>query len=369
MKIGLRVSGLFGLLALCACLSVRAEDKLILIKNNQVISGRIVKEDIENIQIELKGQGSVSYKPSEVLDIEWGITDPIDFRDGYNSFKKGAYGRAADTFGGLLKDEESMKTFPPQAKAYLNYIYAESLYRAEKPQDAMAAFEKFMNEFKTSSFTTAAVGSMVDCAIMTGDFGKVPALLGQLRQQGGEQGAQADYLEGKMLLAQKKPKDADQRFSKAAAAATTASTRGLALMGQARVAVANADLTKARDLAQKALTANPPRVVAAEAHLVIGDAIVAEVDAKKPTGDELVNAYLDALLAYLRVPLLYDGDRATEPRAMYQAGDVLKRMSKLPNRGADRIRAITVFTKLTQDGRYRGTEYAAKAAEALKTFR
>jgi len=369
MKMGLRVSVLVATLAVVAGFQVRAEDKLTLVKNNTVISGRILKEDIENIQIEQKGQGSVSYRPSEVLDIEWGITDPPDFRDGYRSFKGGAYNRAADTFASLIKDEESMKAFPPQAKGYLNYIHAESLYRAEKPQEAMAAFDKFMKEFATSSFTSAAVASMVDCAIITGDYGKVPPLLGQLRQQGGEQQALAEYLEGKMLLAQKKTKEADARFGKAVAASNSPSTRGLALMGQASVAVQSADLTKARDLAQKALTANPPRNVAAAAHIVIGDAIVAEVDAKKLTGEELINAYLDALLAYMRVPLLYDGDRATEPKAMYQAGDVLKRMSKLPNRGADRQRAITILTKLSQDSRYRGSEYAAKAGEALKSFR
>ena len=45
--------------------------------------------------------------------------------------------------------------------------------------------------------------------------------------------------------------------------------KGLALMGQAKCAIAESNLPKARDLAQKALASNPTPSVAGAAHLCV----------------------------------------------------------------------------------------------------
>src|SRR5208283_5727538 len=95
--------------------------------------------------------------------------------------------------------------------------------------------------------------------------------------------------------------------------------KGMALMGQAECAVSLGKLTDARDKAQKALASNPPASVSAAAHLVIGEALLAEIDTQKPIGGELENKLVDAVLEFLRVHLLYPGDRATEPKAIFKA--------------------------------------------------
>lgn len=352
----------------------RAEDTVTLHKNGEKLTGRIKSENIEAIEVEIKDpkspQGGAIRKllPGEVAEIEWGISTQ-EWRDGFRAFRAGAYSRAADNFSGILTDKETLDTFRAEAKPYLQYMYAESLFRAEKSAEAVKEFEKFMADYKSSTYSTAAVGSLVDASVQSGDFGKVPNLLADLRKMGGEQKAMADYYEGKMMLAQKKVPAAEQKFGAAASGSSVPSTKGMALMGQAQCAVENKDVAKARDLAQRALGTNPPRNVAGAAHLVIGETLLAEVDAQKPTGDELVNKLMDALLAYMRVHLQYDGDRSTEPRAMYRAGECLQRLSKLPNRGADRQRSITMYSRLTADPRYRNTEDSKKAADAIRTFK
>ena len=358
-----------------ARLGLAADDKVTLFRNGEVVSGRIKKEDMESVEMEIRdprGPGAVMRKftPGEVAEMEWEITDPAcaaDWREGVNAYKKGSYSKAAGSFGTIIADKEVEKAFRPEAKPCLYYLYAESLYRAEKTSEATPAFEAFMKDYQNSSYMPLAVGSMVDSAITEGKYEKVPKMLADLRRLGAEQKAFADYYEGKLLRAKKDPAGADKKFADAAAGSSVPATKGMALMGQASCAVDQNNPAKARELAQKALASNPPTSVAGAAHLVIGDAILAEIDAKKPGGDALQNMLLDAVLEYLRVHLQYGGDRNTEPKALFKAGECLQILAKkFPQRGIDRQRAITMFSKLKEDPKYRATDWAKQADEALK---
>jgi hypothetical protein len=264
----------------------------------------------------------------------------------------------------IVGDKEEFDKLRGEVKPALYYYTAESLYRGGKPTEAVPLFEKLMKEFQNSYYIPMAVASLVDAAILTKDFSKVPPLLEQLRKMGGEQKALADYYEGQMLMAQNKVKPADEKFGQAATGGTSATTKGMALMGQAKCAIADNTLSKARDLAQRALAAGAPAAVAGAAHLVIGDAIMAEVD--KASGEALQTKLMDALLEYMRVLEQYRSDVDSEGQAALHAGDCLVKLSKTKGHEADVHRAVYMYTKLTTDSRYRNTRWAPMAAEALK---
>lgn len=354
--------------------ALRAEnDRVTKAARGEVIEGTVKKADLGGVEIEVKDKrtnmsATVALGAAEISDIEWDVGMP-EWRAGMSAFDSASYTQAAQHFQGILTEPEDLQKVRGAAKPALYYYAAESLYRSGKLADAMPVFEKLMNEYKTSYYVPRAVGSIVDAAIQTKEFAKVPPLLSQLRQLGGEQKPLADYYEGQMWMAQGKITEAQKLFLAAAGSSNVPATKGMALMGQAQCAIAANSHAKGRDLALRALAAGPPPSVAGAAHLTIGDALLAEVDAQKPVGQELQNKLMDALLEYMRVIEQYRGDPRTEPQAMLRAGDCLVRLGTLPNRGADRFRALYMYNKLTNDPRYRASRWAAQAAEAVKNLR
>ena len=367
------IRGSMALVLGCAALSASlraADDRVTLFKNNEVRIGRVKSATMEGIQLEMldpktRQPLNMVLQLAEVSAIEWDAGDP-EFRTGYSNFEGKNYPDAARSFMSILSDKEEYDKMRGEVKPALLYFCAESLYRGGKPAEAVPIFEKLMNEFKNSFYVPLAVGSLVDASILAKDFAKVPPLLAQLRTLGTEQKALADYYEGQLLFAQGKTKPADEKFGQAAAGAASATTKGMSLMGQAKCAIADNNLTKARDLAQRALAAGAPAAVAGAAHLVIGDAIVAEIDAQKVTGDAMQTKLMDALLEYMRVQEQYRGDVDSEAQAILHSGDCLMKLSKFKDRGADVHRAVYMYTKLISDSRYRNTRWAPMAAEAMK---
>lgn len=368
------VHGSLKLVLGCAVLAASlhaADDKVTLFKGNEVRIGRVKAANLDGIQLEMKDPKTqqvlnMVLQPAEVAGIEWDANDP-EFRSGYANFEGKNYPDAARSFMSILSDKEEFDKLRGEIKPALYYFSAESLYRGGKPGEAVPLFEKLMNDYKTSFYVPLAVGSLVDASILAKNFAKVPPLLQQLRTLGGEQKALADYYEGQLLFAQNKNKPADEKFSQAVAGAASATTKGMALMGQAKCAINDNNLAKARDLAQRALAAGAPPTVAGAAHLVIGEAILAEVEAQKTSGDALQTKLMDALLEFMRVQEQYRGDVDSEAQATLRAGDCLVKLSKFKDRGADVHRAVFMYTKLTSDTRYRNTRWAPMAAEAMKT--
>lgn len=342
------------------------DDKVTLVKKNETVAGKITKDDREGLELELKGGAKQTFKSSEIADIEWDIAEE-GFHEGAAEFRKGSYDRAADSFGGIVTQADSLKRVRPVAQPYLFYMYAESLYRSGKAADAYAAYQKLIDTFKTSRYAPFALSNMADAAIQAKAFDKLPALLKQLADGGGEQKALADYYEGEALTAQGKPKEAIAKYMSAAAGAG-GKTKAMALVGQAKAQAAAGDLPRAKDLAQQALSQNPPERMASRAHALIGDAILAEVESKKLGGTQLQDALLDAILEYMRVQNQYASDAATEGYALLKIGECFKRLSKLPAReqSDDAERAKSTFVKLSSDRRFAGSELANKAFKHLE---
>ena len=361
-------------LLLCGAIRTASaiEDKITLYKNNEVLSAHVKKDDSSGVEILIQG-GARTLPPQEVADIEWDVNDP-DWVSAVAAYKQGSYSNAAQHLQEILGEKVRVDAIRVEVRPYLYYLTADCLYRGGKIADAVPLFEKFINDFKNSRYVPTAIGSLVDAAIRSGDkaaLEKVSSLLGPLQSQGGEQKAQADYLEGRILLAQGKPDKAESKFVSAASGTVVPDARGMALMGQADCAILAANLSKARDLAQKALMASPTPGVSGAAHMIIGDALMAEIEAQKAGGDVLEGKLLDALLEYMRVTEQYRGDPRTEPKALFKAGECLRLLAERlqATHGGDRQRAMAMYSRLTNESRYRNSPWAAEAEKAMAKFK
>jgi tetratricopeptide (TPR) repeat protein len=354
-------------------LAAHAEaDKVTLVKGKEVVSGKITKDDRDGLEIEIRDRANSGAKrtltSNEILDVEWDLADQ-DAADGLRQFKDGKYGQAAESLAGIVGQKEAMDRMRPVARPFLVYAFAESLMHSGRAAQAYPVYQFLTENYKTSRYAPMALSSMAAAAVQAKQFDKLPPLLAQLREAGGDQKQRADLLEADALLMQGKAKEALARYTSAAAGG--AAIRAQALAGQARAYAASGDLAKARDAAQATLAANPTPDVAADAHVIIGDALMADIDAKKPAGAALVDALLDAALEYLRVQNQYAASADSEGHALLKAGECFQRLSTLPTRASadDRERAVALYGRLQSERRFAGSDYANKAFKHMEEMK
>lgn len=361
------------MMALCVLIgtSFCAEsDKVTLVRNKEVKSGRITKDDKDGLEIELSdargGSGArQTFMTADIADVDWDLSAE-GFHEAITAFRRGAYASAAETLQGIVDQKEALDSVRPVARPYVFFMLAESKYRGGKLPEAMAAYQKLIATFPSSRYVPLAITNMADAVIQSKMFDKLPPLLATLREGGNDQKQLADYYEGESLMAQNKPGDAAKKYGNAAQGGVPR-VRAMALVGQARCLMASNDAGRARDAAQTALTLSPPEGIAASAHSILGDAIVADADSKKLSGTPLQDALLDAVLEYMRVQNQYPTDARTEGYAIFKAAECFKRLGKLPGRtaGEDQGRAVALLGRLASERRFANTEFPSKAMKQL----
>ena len=359
-------------LALCAgvALSVCAESDKVTLVNKTVKSGKITKDDKDGLEIELgdgKGGGGArqTFTSADIADVDWD-SSAEGFHEGVTSFRRGAYSSAAESFQSILDQKELLDQVRPIARPYVYFMFAESKYRGGKLAEAQAAYQKLISAFPASRYVSFAITNLADSAIQSKAFDQLTPLLAVLRQGGNDQKQLADFYEGEALMAQNKPAEAAKKYANATGGPVPR-VKAMALVSQARSLMVTKDSSKARDLAQSALALNPPEGVAAAAHSVLGDAILADIEGKKLAGVALQDALLDAVLEYMRVQNQYPADAKTEGYAIFQAADCFRRLSKLPGRtnGEDQGRAVALLGRLASERRFASTEFPNKAVKQL----
>jgi tetratricopeptide (TPR) repeat protein len=355
-------------IALLCCLmqAAHAYDDKVTLKKGSSVAGRITQCDWDNVAVQSK-EGQTSFAAAEINDIEW--DGDQEFRSAEASFKTGRYNSSASTFKSIIGNKEFFDPMRAEVKPFILYAYAESLYRTGKLDEAIPSFERLISENQKSYYVPPSIASLVDAVIQKGQFDKVGKLLEQLRAQGSEQRAMADYYEGQMLLAQHKTKEADRKYSSAAAATNTAETKAICLMGEARCALEEKNLTRARELALQAVEKSSSTNVAGFAHLIAGN--VCMVEAEALSGQKKLDKLMDALLEFMRNDVQYNGDPRTEPESVFKAAQVLEMLSKQfpDSHGPDRNRAATLYSKLASDPRFRGSQFANEAAKSLQAMK
>ncbi|MEI6234482.1 MAG: tetratricopeptide repeat protein [Planctomycetota bacterium] len=364
---------LVGLCAVAAGAICAETDKVTLV-TKEVKQGRITKDDKDGLEIELAdgrgGRGAlIPITSAAISDVDWDVSAE-GFHDAVMSFRRGAFGAAADSLQAIIDQKELMDQVRLVARPYVYYLFAECKYRGGKMGEAMTAYQKLISTFPASRYVALAITNMADSAIQAKTFDKLAPLLVILRDGGNDSKQLADYFEGESLFAQNKPAEAAKKYSNAATG-LVARVKAMALVGQARCNMIANDSAKAREAAQSALALTPPEGVAASAHSILGDAIVADADSKKLGGAQLADALTDAVLEYMRVQNQYATDARSEAYALFKAGECFKRLAKLPGRtaGEDQSRAVMNFSRLSSERRFAATEFANKASKQLDEMR
>lgn len=353
-------------LAMGAWQACAEADKVTLVKNKQVVAGKITKDDRDGLEIDT-GQGKRTFSSAEIQDVDWDVNEE-GFHDGITSYRRGAFSSAADSLQPIVTTKESLDRVRPVARPYVFYIYAESKYRSGRAGEAIAAYQGLLDKYPTSRYVPYALSNMAESAIQAKTFDKLPALMTMLREGGAEQKQLADYFEGEALLAQNKPTEALRKYANALTGSVPR-VKAMALVGQARAYAASGDPAKAREGAQSALALNPPESMAAQAHAIIGDAILADAESKKLAGSPLQDALMDAILEYMRVQNQYATNTQTEGYALLKTAECFKRLSKLPTRGGsdDRERAISLFNRISTERKFAtNQDLLNKAAKHLE---
>ncbi len=331
---------------------------------NQTFRGLVLTDSVTEVKIKNKlGGGTITPNVGDVISIQFDIGNGEWLR-GIRERNRGAFASAAESFE-VLSGKDMLQSIRSVARPYAVYLWGDCLYRSGQPSKAVQAFQQFMKDYPTSRYVPLAVGSLVDSAIQTKNYKIVPPLLDKLKKLGADSRAKAFYYEGQMLLAQNKTDAANNRFNESASAAKDPETRALAKLGQARCAVLKNNLTKAKSMAEEALTSSDLPAVSGTAHMIVGKVLYAEAD--KLTGEPAEEKYMDALMEFMRIPVLYSGDRRTEPEALYLAAQCFARLAKFPERSKDRRRAKTMYATLLK--KYNGTRWAKMAQDDLKKLR
>src|SRR2546421_653448 len=101
-------------------------DKVTLVKNKQVIAGKITKDDRDGLEMDT-GQGKRTFNSAEIAEVEWDVTDD-NFHTAVSAFRSGAYNRAADVLQDILSSKETLDRIRPIARPYVFYLFAECKY-------------------------------------------------------------------------------------------------------------------------------------------------------------------------------------------------------------------------------------------------
>lgn len=327
------------------------------------IMGTIVSDTTEGLKVTVAGgAGNMTILPSEIASVTWDIQSP-EWLEGIRQMERGNFGAAAQAFNMITSDNDALAQFRLPAKPYLMFLVADCLYKAGQQANAVLAYEKFMAENKDSRYVPMALESLVDAAIQTKNFNRVPPLLEKLKAMGKEAKAKATYYGAMMDEAQGNTDAANAKYGESAASTEDPETRALGRLGQARCAIQKKEYAKAKQMAEQALKDSASKAVAGTAYLRIGDVLFETAAVEKPESDFAKEKYLDAILAYMRIKVLYPGDPRTEPEALFKLGECFRLLAKFPNRGADRDRAMSLYNEVIS--RYRNSRWAKEAIEAI----
>ncbi|MBE7462160.1 MAG: tetratricopeptide repeat protein [Planctomycetes bacterium] len=346
--------------ALVALSAVRASDDSVEMAKGEPIKGVVTKDEVDGVEVRVGG-GRMNPPLGEILSIKFDVPN-MEYMEGMRAYNGGNFADAAGAFEVLTQDE-MQKQLRPVVQPYVFFLAGDSLYRSGKHKEAAEILTKYMEKFPRSRYVPRATERLVDAAIQSGKFKDVPALLSKLKALGAEMAAKATCFEGDLLRAQGKADLAVPKYEEAARTATDTETRSLARLGVARCAIEKNDYAKARQMAEQALEGGSMPVVAATAHLIIGNALLGEANAA--TGEPAQEKYLDAVLEFLRIPVVYGGDERTEPEALFNAGMCFQRLSKFPGRTKDKRRAAGLYSTVIRN--YTGSAWAAKARENMKS--
>lgn len=333
--------------------AVAAGRDTVLLKNRQPAAGlTVLREGYDKVEADRDGDGKAdeTFPADAVTNVTYHDA-PMSFRQGAASFRLGRFKEAAEYFSKALS-EKDVRSFWLQQHA--NYFIGECRRQlAQKNKKLLAearqAYERVIETVPDGRLVPFAIRGIGLCRMAEGKLDAARREFEKLSAQ--DKFGKTWTLRAKLLLAQihskaGKHKEAQKlcdEVMKMTRAAHHADLRREATRTRADVLTAAGEYAKAREIFLQIARETDERDVKAKARLynAIGDCFLGEKRTR------------EALLAYLRVRVLYFKDRDELPRALYGAARCFTILRK--SKEADEL--VTLLMKEHPD-----SPWTAKAA-------
>ena len=341
-----RAASLILVLAAAFSSSALAADEVVDTRG-QTYRGRVMQDDINGVNLRLEGgEGRVQLRLEEVAKVRYGH-EPFSYQYGEAALKRGDCNQALVNFETAL-DERRLRR---NLKQYVLFKIATCHQRLGNYKEATQTLEKLLKDVPKTRFLLETLQRLISAYSQTGDVKKVGPLIDDFARFRPQEAAllKAQFYErvGKIRQAQR----LYERLRNAGGSIGARATIGLA-----RILVRKRPAKARRQV--EALIQGDRKLddaVYTQAHLLIGGARF-QMARKK-------DDYRDALLAYLRVVLLYAGDEQAEPEALFMIGQCFE---KLEDKTSKR-RAAKWYSRAAE--RYGNTSWGKKAQERLPYVR
>ncbi|MHC5057607.1 MAG: tetratricopeptide repeat protein [Planctomycetota bacterium] len=310
-------------------------DDFVVMEDDVRHPGKVTRDDAKGVALRLRGGGQAEFDRDKVKEVIYDDEKPVEYKIGVESFKNDRYEAALESLDAAMESKHH-----ELLEQYILYYTGLCSRKLGKLDKAVEAFGKLKAQGAKTRFWNEAVGNLVELELERDNpqaaQKHVKGLRGLDRQQ------------LKLLNAQiaEKLKEYAQaaRLYKEVAEAGNARLAGQAILGGARCSIAQERYEDAVRQLRDFVKRDRSPTMSAQAYVLLGDALKAQ--AKAPDGWE------KAMLAYMRVPCLYEGDEATEAKALYEASRCFRQMNA--EKSADR--AARLLGELKR--RYPGSKWA-----------
>jgi len=311
----------------------------VVMKNDVRHKGTVLRDDSKGVKLRLKVGGEAVFDRSKVKEVLYDEGErPMEYRIGVESFRRGRYEAALESLTAALEAKHK-----PLLKQYILYYIGLSSKKLGKTAGAVSAFENLEKQGTKTRFLNEAIKELVGLEIEGGNPKKAMSRLKKARELIGR----VQYRYNMARIAERQGQHAEaERLYKQAADSGDPMVAEQAALGVARCLIARRRPEDAMRRLRGFVKREHSPTTSAHAYVLLGDALQAQ--AKSPEDWE------KAMLAYMRVPCLYEGDEATEAKALYEASRCFRAM----NAEKSAKRAARLVSELKR--RYPNSKWAAK---------
>lgn len=249
----------------------------------------------------------------------------------------GSIAEAADLFEKAVAEARDKPLIQRSAQFHRARLLAE-LAQADpgKTDEAMQALEAYLKAQPNSRQVGQALESLVRLALQKGDTARAESALKDLTAKVPGAADRAAILQARLQGRQGKHDQAIATLDKLASAAPKGSARAReALLAKAESLAATKQFSEAEQAVREVIAQAPPEAdaVQSQAYNTLGDCLRA---AGRPK---------DALLAYLRVDVLYDRDKEQHARALSQIAQLWRTLKQDARADEVQERLRTLYPK------------------------
>ena len=290
--------------------------------------GTIIKESFKGVELKTR-----KFKLNEIKNIKY-ANQPYKYFNAQNSQSQREYDKAIKVYQEILEDIKSSKT-RALFKQHMLFNIARCYQSDRKFGQAVKAYEHLLKEIPDTRYFREAYENIAQCYLAQKDITKAVAAMVEARKQGSAAGLDQesllkfDLLKANILENNGQPDQAQPLYANISQQATNLpDIAAIAMVGQGRCYItAHKDYGKAKKIFESVISQYKSFEARAGAYNGLGDCNFQEANnGQDPT------MYKKPLFNYLRSYLMYpppdNGSTFEAEKAMFQAGQCFKKLSK-----------------------------------------